>query len=111
MEGRNREVRRMWEAVDLKVSRLMRVRYGSVMMTKNNRPGRFYELEPKEIRELADLAGVEYDKALRSGKPIKKPTGRRSEFALGSRKPNLKMGKAGGSSRNSSKKSSTGRKR
>lgn len=72
MEGRNREVRRMWEAVDLKVSRLMRVRYGSVLMTKSNRPGRFYEIEPKEIRELAGLAGIEYDSALRSGVPVKK---------------------------------------
>lgn len=72
MEGRNREVRRMWEAVDLKVSRLMRVRYGSVLMTKSNRPGRFYELETKEIRELAELAGVEYDSSLKSGVPVKK---------------------------------------
>ena len=72
MEGRNREVRRMWEAVDLKVSRLMRVRYGSVLMTKSNRPGRFYELEPKDIRELASLAGIEYDKSLRSGVPVQK---------------------------------------
>jgi len=72
MEGRNREVRRMWEAVDLKVSRLMRVRYGSVLMTKSNRPGRFYELEPKDIRELAGLAGIEYDKSLRSGVPVQK---------------------------------------
>ena len=72
MEGRNREVRRMWEAVDMKVSRLMRVRYGSVLMTKSNRPGRFYELEPNDIRELAELAGIEYDKSLRSGVPVKK---------------------------------------
>lgn len=72
MEGRNREVRRMWEAVDLKVSRLMRVRYGSVLMTKSNRPGKFYELEPQAIRELAELAGVEYDSSLKSGVPVKK---------------------------------------
>lgn len=107
MEGRNREVRRMWEAVDLKVSRLMRVRYGSVMMTKSNRPGRFYELEPSDIRELAELAGIEYSKSLRSGKPFKKPTGRRSEFALGSRKPKLDRGRAGSSKRSAPK----GRKR
>ncbi|RDH84466.1 MAG: 23S rRNA pseudouridylate synthase B [endosymbiont of Galathealinum brachiosum] len=72
MEGRNREVRRMWEAVDLKVSRLIRVRYGSVLMTKSNRPGRFYELDPKTIRELAVLAGIEYDASLKSGVPVKK---------------------------------------
>ena len=72
MEGRNREVRRMWEAVGLKVSRLMRVRYGSVVMTKSHRPGKQRELDPKEIRELAELAGIEYAKGLKSGKPIKK---------------------------------------
>ena len=72
MEGRNREVRRMWEAVDLKVSRLMRVRYGSVMLEKSHRPGRTRELDAKEVRELAALAGIEYPKELRSGKPIKK---------------------------------------
>ncbi len=72
MEGRNREVRRMWEALGFTVSRLMRVRYGSVMMTKSNRPGRFYELEPQQIRELASLAGIEYDAALKSGVPVQK---------------------------------------
>jgi len=72
MEGRNREVRRLWEAVDLKVSRLMRVRYGSVIMTKSQRPGQTRELDPEDIRELAELAGIEYAKNLRSGKPIKK---------------------------------------
>jgi len=85
MEGRNREVRRMWEAVDLKVSRLMRVRYGSVMMSKSLRPGKFKELETDDIRELAQLAGIDYAKGLKSGKPVNKnfrmtkhsPTGRR----------------------------------
>jgi 23S rRNA pseudouridine2605 synthase len=72
MEGRNREVRRMWEAVGLKVSRLMRVRYGSVIMTKSHRPGQVRELEPDDIRELASLAGLEYAKELRSGTPVKK---------------------------------------
>ncbi len=70
MEGRNREVRRMWEAVELKVSRLMRVRYGSVILTKSQRPGRFRELEPAEIRELGELVGVSYNKSLRPAKSL-----------------------------------------
>jgi len=72
MEGRNREVRRMWEAVDLKVSRLMRVRYGSVFLNKSQRPGKVRELEPQEIRELGEIAGIEYSKDLRSGVPTGK---------------------------------------
>ncbi|MCW9048182.1 MAG: rRNA pseudouridine synthase [Gammaproteobacteria bacterium] len=89
MEGRNREVRRMWEAVDLKVSRLIRVRYGSVAMTKSNRPGRFYELEPKDIRELASLAGIEYDSSLKSGVPVQKV------FRMQGRKQTTRGGRSG----------------
>lgn len=88
MEGRNREVRRMWEAVDLKVSRLMRVRYGSVMMSKSLRPGKFKELEPEEIRELAQLAGIEYAKGLKSGKPVNK------NFRMTKHKPTGRKGRA-----------------
>jgi len=61
VEGRNREVRRMWEAVDLKVSRLMRVRYGNAILTKSQRPGQTRELTDKKIIELAALVGLEYD--------------------------------------------------
>ncbi len=91
MEGRNREVRRMWEAVDLKVSRLMRVRYGSVMLPKGQRPGRSVELNAVEIRELAELAGITYAKELRSAKPLMddrrkqkpRPSGRQAKGGAG----------------------------
>ncbi len=63
-EGRNREVRRMWEAVGLTVSRLMRVRYGPVILSKSVRVGKSRELAPEEIRELQLVAGIEVAKPL-----------------------------------------------
>ena len=61
MEGRNREVRRMWEAVGLKVSRLMRVRFGPVILNKSQRPGKTRELTEKQVIELASLVGLHYE--------------------------------------------------
>lgn len=57
-EGKNREVRRMWEAVGLTVSRLMRVRYGPVFLDKKVRVGKSRELKPEEIIELKRAAGL-----------------------------------------------------
>ncbi|MDH5299951.1 MAG: pseudouridine synthase [Gammaproteobacteria bacterium] len=51
-EGRNREVRRLWESQGLKVSRLQRVRYGSVQLPRSLRPGKFQDLTPQEIKAL-----------------------------------------------------------
>ena len=48
-EGRNREVRRLWESQGLEVSRLIRIRYGSLYMPRFLGRGESVELNPKEV--------------------------------------------------------------
>jgi 23S rRNA pseudouridine2605 synthase len=52
LEGRNREVRRLWESQDLKVNRLKRVRFGGVFLPKKLRTGQHQELTPGETNIL-----------------------------------------------------------
>lgn len=54
-EGRNREVRRLWEAVGHEVSRLCRVRYGPIELPPELRPGQSRRLSEAEIRRLSAL--------------------------------------------------------
>lgn len=54
-EGKNREVRRMFEAVGLTVSRLMRVRFGPINLPPRIKRGQWLELDEKEIRRLLSL--------------------------------------------------------
>jgi 23S rRNA pseudouridine2605 synthase len=57
-EGRNREVRRLFEAFQMPVSRLMRVRFGPVNLPSRLKRGMMMALEPKEILGLLEWAGL-----------------------------------------------------
>jgi 23S rRNA pseudouridine2605 synthase len=52
-EGRNRQVRRLWEAVGFEVSRLRRVRYGPIELPEDLRPGAARLLAPALVEQLA----------------------------------------------------------
>lgn len=54
-EGRNREVRRIWESQGVQVSRLIRVRYGNVLLERSVRLGTWQELPLEQVNELAGL--------------------------------------------------------
>lgn len=58
-EGRNREVRRLWESQGVEVSRLIRVRYGPLTLSRKLRPGRFERVIGAQLGELCRLAGME----------------------------------------------------
>ncbi|MCJ8169260.1 23S rRNA pseudouridine(2605) synthase RluB [Atopomonas sediminilitoris] len=58
MEGRNREVRRLWEAVDCVVSRLKRVRFGPVFLTADMSVGRWREMDQREVDILSAEVGL-----------------------------------------------------
>ena len=57
-EGKNREVRRMMEAVGLMVSRLMRVRFGSVELPSHVKRGMIREMEEEQVQDLLSFAGM-----------------------------------------------------
>lgn len=55
-EGRNREVRRMFEAVGHAVSRLIRIRYGAMVLPRGLKRGAFVELDEQDIWALTSAA-------------------------------------------------------
>jgi 23S rRNA pseudouridine2605 synthase len=58
-EGRNREVRRMFEAVGLTVSRLIRTRYGAMTLPSGLKRGRWEEMEENDVRNFLTAFGIE----------------------------------------------------
>ncbi len=57
-EGRNREVRRLWEAVGVQVSRLIRVRYGDIPLPKGLPRGGWTELDLAQTELSARTGGA-----------------------------------------------------
>ncbi|HBM08179.1 23S rRNA pseudouridine(2605) synthase RluB [Pseudomonas sp. Choline-3u-10] len=87
MEGRNREVRRLWESQGLVVSRLKRVRFGPVFMTSDLPMGRWREMSQSEVDILSEEVGLKSvalpgmkaktkDKLDRMQRKVAKPIGR-----------------------------------
>lgn len=57
-EGRNREVRRMWESQGVQVSRLSRIRFGPIEMPRRLARGQWQELDQEQIDTLLDAVGL-----------------------------------------------------
>jgi 23S rRNA pseudouridine2605 synthase len=69
-EGRNREVRRLWNAVGFEVSRLLRIRYGPIELPRDMRPGTTKAVQGELLARLDRAAGVKP-----AAKPALRPLG------------------------------------
>lgn len=81
-EGRNREVRRMLEAVGHAVSRLIRIRYGSMVLPRGLKRGAWVELDETDIRLLTSASQAQGVNSRESAKPT--PVGKRTPNGRGS---------------------------
>lgn len=61
--GKNREVRRLWQSQDLRVSRLTRVRYGNLVLPRDLKVGKKVELSLEEIKQLFQDINLEWPKS------------------------------------------------
>ena len=66
MEGRNREVRKLWESQGVKVSRLKRVRFGPLFIPSTVSQGRFNELGKVEIEKLLKLVSHDSNQTIKA---------------------------------------------
>lgn len=86
MEGRNREVRRLWESQGVTVSRLKRVRYGSIFLDKRTKVGEWIELTQAETDQLSSLAGLEAKPSAPAPAPRKGVKSRKPVQGIGRRR-------------------------
>lgn len=95
-EGRNREVRRLWESQGVQVSRLMRVRFGAISLPRGQKPGRWEDLPEKAIEELQLSVGLRPTKTSSGKRPARFPDGRLKPRSVGrvKKKPAFGKGKA-----------------
>ena len=67
-EGRNREVRRIWESQGIRVSRLIRIRFGPIKLDQKMKAGTYRELRPAELNQLLNETGLPTIKARKGSK-------------------------------------------
>jgi len=92
LEGRNREVRRLWDSQGLTVSRLKRVRYGAVFLPKRLRMGEWSELSARDhqvLREDVGLDPLPVQLGLQPQKGRHKPAGKSAHGKKSSRYKNV----------------------
>lgn len=75
-EGRNREVRRLWESQGVQVSRLIRIRYGKITMPRSLARGRVLELDEKKLASFLANIGFKHQPAAVIQDTIKKNPGK-----------------------------------
>jgi len=95
MEGRNREVRRLWESQGLTVSRLKRVRYGAAFLPRRLRMGQWSEITPSEheiLREDVGLPASLTQLSLKeTGRPHERSAGKRTTSRNRPQKPSSRQ--------------------
>ncbi len=92
-EGRKREVRRLWEALGFKVSRLIRIRFGPIRLHRDLKPGTSRKLTPGEIDELFEAAGMERPKRALKAASKRRPGKRSSRPGAKSGRPPRRRGR------------------
>ena len=105
MEGRNREVRRLWESQGVQVSALMRVRYGAAFLPEDLKRGQFRELSNADHRVLREDLGLAPSRRVLRLEPCDDPRRRAAKKKRGKRPTNKRQaaprntGAAGGKQR------------
>ena len=99
-EGRYREVRRLWDAVGHPVSRLKRIRYGTIKLTRDLKQGHVVKMAPMQLEKMITAVGLQSEfngqlySGLRAGgsqkstrrKPIKQESAERNNKSTSSKK-------------------------
>mgnify|MGYP000016335207 CR=1 FL=1 len=93
-EGRNREVRRLFEAVGHAVSRLIRIRYGAMVLPRGLKRGAWMELDERDIGALVQAAGGAAERPVRADGEDRgnRGGGRRRDSRTGGPRPSMPGG-------------------
>ncbi|MDB4837281.1 23S rRNA pseudouridine(2605) synthase RluB [Marinomonas sp.] len=89
MEGRNREVRRLWESQGVKVNRLKRVRFGPIFLPSKAKVGRWVEMEEADVNSLCQMVDLKASEAKAKTKQqeLELKRNKNKSTAGGSRRP------------------------